>query len=81
LSTNHIIETQEEIKSIKQKIKTTQSAIKAQELVVKQLVAPVRKTAAALLVTPAQPAVRNLNSDIQIFEIGEEEITAEEEEE
>ncbi len=81
LSTNHIIETQEEIKSIKQKIKTTQSAIKAQELVVKQLVAPVKKTAAALLVTPAQPAVRNLNSHIQIFEIEEEEITAEEEEE
>ena len=82
LSTNHIVEIQEEIKSIKQQIKTTQVAIKAQEKVVKLLeVIPVKKTSATLLVTSSQPSVRNLDSDIQIFEVEEETPTEEQEEE
>lgn len=82
LSTNHIVEIQEEIKSIKQKIKTTQVAIKAQEKVVRLLdIGPVKKASAALLVVSSQPPVRNLHSDIQIFEVEEETQTEEKEEE
>lgn len=74
LSTNHIVETQEEIKFIKEKIKETQKDIKVQESVVKLLrTVPVKKNPAALLVTPAHPIVKNLDSDIQIFEPSEEE--------
>jgi hypothetical protein len=44
-------------------------------------VIPVKKTSATLLVTSSQPSVRNLDSDIQIFEVEEETPTEEQEEE
>ena len=82
LSTNHIVEIQEEIKSIKQQIKTTQAAIKVQEKTVKLLESTsVKKPSATLLVTSSQPSVRVLNSDIQIFEVEEESPIEEQEEE
>jgi DNA gyrase/topoisomerase IV subunit A len=66
LSSDHIVETEAEIKRIKQLIKETQALIKKQEAVVKSL-GPIKLKGKSTSLIPVGSEPLRINTDIEIF--------------
>jgi len=73
LSSNHIQETEIEIKEIKSRLQSTKKSIQHQQKIVAEIATKQKKSAAVLLVT-TNPSINKItDSEIEIFTLNEEE--------